>query len=94
MARREDGRAIGLWRKGPLKSWRASLSESIHPDTDLGAVYLTVTSLDRSIAFYGRSLGFALHRRQGDTAHLGPGTPDGGNPAGTPILVLSGVSAS
>jgi catechol 2,3-dioxygenase len=49
---------------------------SIHPDTRLGYVHLTVTDLDRSLAFYQQMLGFQLHRREGARAHLGAGGPD------------------
>lgn len=49
---------------------------SIHPDTTLGAVYLTVSNLDRSLAFYQRILGFKVWRREGDTAYLGAGGSD------------------
>ncbi|MBI3286845.1 MAG: VOC family protein, partial [Chloroflexi bacterium] len=52
------------------------MPESIHPDTVLGAVYLTVSHLDRSLAFYQQVLGFKVHRREDDTAHLGAGGPD------------------
>jgi catechol 2,3-dioxygenase len=40
----------------------------------LGQVDLTVADLDRAIAWYERSLGLRLHRREGDTAELGDGT--------------------
>lgn len=42
----------------------------------LDSVHLTVTSLDRSIAFYERSLGFQLHRREAGVAGLGAGQSD------------------
>jgi catechol 2,3-dioxygenase len=42
----------------------------------LDSVDLTVSNLDRSIAFYETSLGFKMHRRDGLTAHLGAGGPD------------------
>jgi catechol 2,3-dioxygenase len=44
--------------------------------TRLGAVELTVTDLERSIAFYQRSLGLRLHRREGGVAALGAGGED------------------
>ncbi len=48
----------------------------IHPDTRLGYVHLTVSDLVRSLEFYQRSLGFQIHRREGDTAYLGVGGDD------------------
>jgi catechol 2,3-dioxygenase len=52
------------------------MSESIAADTKIGAVSLTVSQLDRSLAFYQDVLGFKVHQLQGDTAHLGAGGPD------------------
>lgn len=49
---------------------------SIHPDTSLGPVALTVTDLGRSLDFYRQIIGFQLHRREGDTAVLGTGDTD------------------
>jgi catechol 2,3-dioxygenase len=49
---------------------------SIHPDTTIGFVHLTVANLDRALTFYQAKLGFQLHRRNGDTAYLGVGGPD------------------
>jgi catechol 2,3-dioxygenase len=46
----------------------------IHPATRLGSVHLTVSNLERSLAFYQRVLGFQVHDRVGDTAHLGAGS--------------------
>jgi catechol 2,3-dioxygenase len=54
----------------------------IHPDTRLGSVHLTVTDLDRSLAFYRERLGFQLHRHEGTTAYLGAGQAD--------LLILTG----
>jgi catechol 2,3-dioxygenase len=42
----------------------------------LGPVQLTVTDLDRSIAFYEAAIGLRLHRGNGDTAALGVGGGD------------------
>ena len=47
------------------------------PDTlRLGAVHLTVSQLDASIAFYERALGLRLHERDGDVARMGAGGED------------------
>jgi catechol 2,3-dioxygenase len=42
----------------------------------LGPVHLTVSDLDRSIAFYEQSIGLPLRRRDGGVAALGPGAED------------------
>ena len=39
----------------------------------LGAVHLTVSDLDRSVAFYESALGLGLHRREDGTAAMGVG---------------------
>ena len=47
------------------------------PDTlRLGPVHLTVSQLDRSIAFYEHVLGLRLHARDGDVARMGAGDED------------------
>lgn len=46
---------------------------SIHPDTKIGQVALTVSNLNNQIAFYQKVLGFVLHRHQGNQAVLGTG---------------------
>jgi catechol 2,3-dioxygenase len=46
-------------------------SESIPADTRLDRLHLTISNLDRSIAFYHDSLGFSMNHREGDTAYLG-----------------------
>ena len=46
---------------------------SIHPQTSLGMVSLTVASLERQVAFYQHALGFLLHRQDGNAAVLGTG---------------------
>jgi catechol 2,3-dioxygenase len=42
----------------------------------LGAVHLTVTDLDRSVAFYEDAIGLRLHRREGRVAAMGVGEED------------------
>jgi catechol 2,3-dioxygenase len=54
---------------------------TIHPDTAIGAVHLTVADLVRSERFYSDVLGFRAHERQGDTLTLGAGN--------TALLVLT-----
>ncbi|HEX8995696.1 MAG TPA: VOC family protein [Ktedonobacterales bacterium] len=46
---------------------------SIDPATQIGMVSLTVANLERSLAYYTEALGFALLRREGQTAILGAG---------------------
>jgi catechol 2,3-dioxygenase len=52
------------------------MTESIHPDTTLGHVALTVPDLERSLAFYQNVLGLQLRRRENHTAYLGAGQSD------------------
>jgi len=47
--------------------------ETIHPDTTIGAVHLTVRDLDSCVAFYTERLGLELQRRLEDAATLGAG---------------------
>ena len=49
---------------------------SIHPDTTLGYVHLTVSNLEQSVAYYEQALGFRLHRQQDTAAYLGAGQAD------------------
>lgn len=49
-----------------------TLSNDLH----LGYAHLTVSNLERSLAYYQNALGFQLHRSAGDTAYLGAGGPD------------------
>ena len=44
---------------------------SIHPDTRIGHVALTVANIENQIAFYQEVLGFQLHWREGNQAVLG-----------------------
>lgn len=46
---------------------------SIHPDTDLGTVYLKVSELDRSVRYYEEVIGLKLISREGAVARLGTG---------------------
>lgn len=57
--------------------------DSTRTDAKLGPVYLTVSDLDSSIDFYQDSLGFQVHDRVGEIAHLGAGESD--------LLVLNQV---
>lgn len=52
------------------------MHESLDPRTKVGPVALTVTDLDRSIAYYQHRLGFSIAGRAGDTARLNAGGPD------------------
>jgi catechol 2,3-dioxygenase len=45
---------------------------SLPPDARIGEVSLAVSSLDRSLAFYTGTLGFAVQARDGARAVLGP----------------------
>lgn len=58
------------------QSQQAPSTASIHPDTRIGAAHLTVSDVDRSTAFYERTLGLQVHRREGDAAYLGVGGED------------------
>jgi catechol 2,3-dioxygenase len=49
---------------------------SIHPDTRIGQVSLTVANIENQIAFYQGVLGFQLHSREGNQALLGTGEND------------------
>src|SRR3712207_4944046 len=59
---------------------RTATSAKLSPTLQLGAVHLTVSELDRSVAFYENTIGLRLHRREGGVAAMGP---DGGD-----LLVL------
>lgn len=47
------------------------MSESIHPETSIGAVYLTVRNLERMLEFYQKNIGFIMQQREDGTARLG-----------------------
>jgi catechol 2,3-dioxygenase len=49
---------------------------SIHPDTRVGLVALTVANLENQILFYTQILGFKLHWRDSNRAGLGAGGAD------------------
>lgn len=53
-----------------------SQSYTIHQDTKLGIVSLTVANLERQIEFYLKVLGLQLHWREGARAGLGAGRQD------------------
>ncbi len=50
---------------------RDETAERIHPATRVGMVSLTISSLERSLAFYTEVLGLRLHAREGNRARLG-----------------------
>jgi catechol 2,3-dioxygenase len=52
------------------------MHEAIDSRTKVGPVWLTVTNLDRSLAYYQDRLGFTIASRVGDTATLGTGGPE------------------
>ena len=54
---------------------------SIHPDTKMGQISLTVANLDNQIEFYTKAMGFKLHWREDNKAGLGSG--------GTDLLLLT-----
>lgn len=49
---------------------------SIHPDTNLGLVSLTVSNLNHQINFYQNTIGFQLHWRNDKYARMGAGEQD------------------
>lgn len=58
---------------GTLPSSETKTEFSIHPDTKVGPVSLTVANLDNQLTFYQQALGFKLHQREGGEAVLGSG---------------------
>jgi catechol 2,3-dioxygenase len=57
-------------------SQQAFAAPVLPPATRLGHVHLTVTDLERQLAFYQDVLGLRLHWREGTTAGLGTGKED------------------
>ncbi len=56
---------------------QTAATRSVLPSTTrVGAVHLTITDLDRSIAFYEQSIGLRVHRREAGVAALGAGAED------------------
>ena len=49
---------------------------SIHPQTKIGYISLTVANLDNQLEFYTKAMGFKLHWRDGNKAGLGSGGND------------------
>ena len=49
---------------------------SLHPQTHIGTVALTVADLNRSLAYYQNHIGLRLHGYDNGTAQLGVGGPD------------------
>ena len=58
---------------GTLPSSETKTEFSIHHDTKVGPVSLTVANLDNQLVFYQQILGFILHSREGSEAVLGTG---------------------
>jgi len=52
---------------------QSKVFHTIHPDTTIGAVSLTIPDLERSIRFYQDVLGMPLLKQEGHAAHLGAG---------------------
>jgi catechol 2,3-dioxygenase len=66
--RRADTVSMSIIETSPAPTLPATLR--------LGPTHLTVSTLDGSIAFYERSLGLQVHRREGASAALGTGGED------------------
>jgi catechol 2,3-dioxygenase len=62
------------------------MTDMISPETKMGQVSLTVSNLDRSLAYYQHNIGLKLQERGGDTAVLGAN--------GTPLLRLKELPGS
>jgi catechol 2,3-dioxygenase len=55
---------------------RSTTGAALADATRLGTVHLTVTDLDRSVAYYEAAIGLQVHRREGTVAALGAGAED------------------
>ena len=71
-----DDLARGVKFAGRIGSEEGAVRRSLPATTRVGRVELTVTDLDRSIAFYEKSVGLRLHRRDDPVAALGTGRED------------------
>src|SRR3954453_3143398 len=81
-----DGLPFARRRPFPILLWHMSTTTTpddaattrarLAPTTRLGAVELTVTDLDRSVAFYQDAIGLRLHRRDDPVAAMGAGGED------------------
>lgn len=49
---------------------------TIHPNTGVGYVHLSVANLNRQLEFYQKAIGFQLHWHKGNSAGLGVGNQD------------------
>src|SRR5215207_3458287 len=68
------GNAMGKWRShGDPRSMTSTATPVLPATLTLGAVSLTVSNLDRSVAWYQTALGLRLHSNEGTTATLGDG---------------------
>ena len=54
----------------------APVRAALPPETRMGAVYLTVADVDRSIAYYETQIGLRVHGNDGGRASLGTGGED------------------
>jgi len=57
---------------------------SIHPDTTVGLLSLTVSDLTRSLTFYTEALGFEVLEQEGTEATLGRQGPRSSSSANSP----------
>lgn len=59
-----------------LKDFKPQSDYSIHPDTKIGMVSLTVSSLASQLSFYQEALGFQIRRQEGNRVFLGTSQRD------------------